>query len=122
MLIVLQFISLVPDPLKYSLGTLMTGMMLLMLERRARTPELRDGVITQGFEHAWVLWLGQVSYSVYLYQQIFHAMKADLSVIYAPLFLLPSLAVGYVSWRYVEQPARRTLNNLQDALFLARST
>ncbi len=122
MLIVLQFASVVPDPLKYSLGTVMTGMMLLALERRARTPELRDGVITRGFEHTWVLWLGQASYSVYLYQQIFHAMKADLSVIYAPLFLLPSLAVGYLSWRYVEQPARRTLNNLQGALFSARST
>lgn len=109
--ILIQFVSVVPDPIKYTLGTVMTGILMLAMEKRAQTQ--RDHVITQGFEHAWLIWMGKISYSVYLYQQVFHAIKADLSVFYAPLFLVPAVVAGYLSWKWVEVPARKSLNAMK---------
>ncbi len=120
--VVVQFASVVPDPVKYTLGTVITGLLLLALEKRARDPGLRDALVARGFEDSRLLWMGKVSYSVYLYQQVFHAMKADLSVVFAPLFIVPALLAGYVSWRWIEQPARRALNNLHLFRTFARSS
>jgi len=111
MLIVIQFVSIVPNPLKYTIGTTMTAALLIAIEERAKDQAKADWV-EKLLTHRYIIFMGVASYSVYLYQQIFHAIKADLSVFAAPLFLLPSIVVGWLSWRYVETPTRAFLNNV----------
>jgi peptidoglycan/LPS O-acetylase OafA/YrhL len=108
--VVIQFASVIPDPVKYSLGTIMVAALLIALEER-RMLRSADAV-AKLLETPWLVRLGVISYSVYLYQQIFHALKEPLPFYMAPLFLIPSLLVGYLSYRFVETPSRDVLNRL----------
>ncbi|MBT9386738.1 acyltransferase [Pseudooceanicola sp. CBS1P-1] len=117
-IITVQFASVVADPIKYTLGTIMTGLLLLALEQRAH--EAQPGwVVRQIFEQPKLILLGQISYSVYLYQQIFHVLKEDLPIYYSPLFIIPALLLGYLSYHLVEQPSRKALNGLGSS-FMSR--
>lgn len=111
LLIVIQFSSVIPDPIKYTFGTIMTAALLIALEER-RALNANDR-ITQWLEALWLVRLGGISYSVYLYQQIFHVIKEGLPVYMAPLLVVPSLAVGYLSYCMIETPARERLNRLR---------
>ena len=88
----------------------MLGWLLLSVEARAKID--REGTIPATFESKWIVLLGRISYSVYLYQQIFHAIKAEYPPYYAPLFAVPPLILGYLSCKLVEQPARSYLNRI----------
>ena len=109
-LLVIQFSSVIPDPVKYTVGTLMTASLLVAIEERRMRAS--TDLIASKLETWWLVRLGIVSYSVYLYQQIFHVLKEDFPVYLAPVFVVPSLAVGYLSFRFVETPARELLNRV----------
>jgi peptidoglycan/LPS O-acetylase OafA/YrhL len=53
------------------------------------------------------IWAGLVSYSVYLWQEPFYAEKPDLG---ANLAFAIAIALGLMSFFFIEQPSRRFLN------------
>lgn len=74
----------------------------------------RDGSrITRVLQLKPMLWLGLISYSVYLYHQpllAFARVNLPPAMQTTPVFLgiaLASLVLGYLSWRFVEAPFRR---------------
>jgi peptidoglycan/LPS O-acetylase OafA/YrhL len=63
--------------------------------------------------HPLLLWPGRVSYSAYLWHQPLFAfahiaMPGGLSLWLSAFLAGGSFALGYVSWRWVEQPARQS--------------
>src|SRR5579884_860486 len=54
-----------------------------------------------------LMWVGTVSYSLYLWQQLFYKMTNG-----NPVALVPVFAIAWLSYRYVEQPARRAINSM----------
>jgi peptidoglycan/LPS O-acetylase OafA/YrhL len=108
--IIVQFASVVPNPVKYTIGSTMLALLLLAVEQRCAKDAPND--LVKLIQTPALLFLGQVSYSVYLYQQIFHALKAPLSGYYAPLFVVPALLVGYLSYRLVERPTGAVLRKV----------
>lgn len=95
-------LDVVPDPVKYSLGTLLLAVGVTTL---AQAP----APVTALFRNRWLTIVGLGSFSLYLWQQPF-------ALIHDPLLRTASLGVvGLVAWAsyaFVEQPARRTLNRL----------
>lgn len=95
-------VNLVPDPVKYSLGTVVVAICAACL---SRAPAWFRGV----FESRALVAVGAASYSIYLWQEPFNEVD-DPSL---RLKLLPlALLCGVVSYRCVETPARRALNRL----------
>lgn len=118
--VLMQFVSIVPDPIKYSVGTVMACLVLLSVERRANYEE-SGGVLVNILEHSKIVVLGRISYSVYLYQQIFHVIKEGYPFYLFPIFALLSLAVGAVSYKLIEEPSRKALNKV-GVMFTTRRT
>jgi peptidoglycan/LPS O-acetylase OafA/YrhL len=95
-------INAVPDPIKYSLGTLCLAVSVSTLAQ-APAPVaavLRSRVLTM---------FGVGSYSLYLWQQPF-ALIATPALRYASLLFIG--VVAWASYNGIEQPARRALNRL----------
>jgi len=90
-----------PDPLKYSLGTACLAASLALSHR---APRWALGVL----EHRFVLIAGTLSYSLYLWQQPFYKEVPGFPERLAVLPL--ALLAGVLSYRLIEQPARRALN------------
>ncbi|MEP6670286.1 MAG: acyltransferase [Chthoniobacter sp.] len=92
-----------PDYLKYSVGTAFLATSLVLMHRAPRR-------LLSILEHPFLLRFGIWSYSIYLYQQPFYKAAHD-----SPhrLLLLP-LAIGlaWLSYRFIEQPARNYLNRV----------
>jgi peptidoglycan/LPS O-acetylase OafA/YrhL len=66
-----------------------------------------QGVLA-GLSHPLIVGLGLISYSLYLWQQLFYNMAAG-----NPLGVLPALITAWISYRYVEVPARKAINSFQ---------
>ena len=98
-------VSNVPDPVKYSFGTLMVAISAASLSQA----QVR---YRQIFEHPALVTIGAASYSIYLWQEPF----SEFDSAYLKWALLPiGLLCGVVSFMFVEGPARRVLNRLAGA-------
>lgn len=51
-----------------------------------------------------LVWLGSISYSLYLWQQFYYKMAGGM------LMIVPAVATAILSWRLVEIPARKAIN------------
>jgi peptidoglycan/LPS O-acetylase OafA/YrhL len=92
----------VPDPVKYSLGTMCLAASLVLMER---APALALGIL----EHPLLMRIGIWSYSIYLWQQPFFWLAKDEEI--PRWWLLPvAIVAGIASFYAIEQPARRWLN------------
>ena len=95
----------VPDPIKYSFGTVMVAISAASLSQ-AHVRYRRF------FEHPALVTIGAASYSLYLWQEPF----SEFDSAYMKWKLLPfGLLCGVVSYVFVEGPARRVLNRLARA-------
>lgn len=96
-----------PDPLRYSVGTAAFALSIVTIESAP----------------AWVLRLlstkllmlvGYISFSLYLWQQplyeLIGPLQAHIGFAAKPLLLASAFAVGTVSYRFIEKPARRWIN------------
>ena len=92
--------NILPDPVKYSLGTLCLAVAVTTLEQVPRpvAAVLRSRFLTL---------LGVGSYSLYLWQQPF-SLIPDPALKYASFVAIAALAA--LSYGLVEQPARKALN------------
>lgn len=100
----------VPFPSLYALPTVI-GTLLLILHG---TPDTLTGRL---LSLKPVLWIGLISYSVYLWHQPLLAFARIRYVGEPPPALMGSLAllsigIGYLSWRFVEQPFRSARTGL----------
>lgn len=93
-------LNLMPDPVKYSLGTLCLAVAVTTLEQVPRpvAAVLQSRVLTL---------LGIGSYSLYLWQQPF-SLIPNPALKYASFLAIAALAT--LSYNLVEQPARKALN------------
>lgn len=89
----------VPDPLKYSVGTLALALSMCSL------PIAYGWVVRTASAPALKL-IGAWSFSIYLWQQGFYALELKL----APLLIPVTIFVGWISFRYIEEPARKRIN------------
>lgn len=101
----LLLIRAVPNPLKYSLGTLACGLLLVSFY-------LGEGRARNILEDPKLRWLGKYSYSIYLFQQIFHVWKVDFPFVFWPALGLVSVAVGRLSYTFFEQPGQRVIDRI----------
>ncbi len=91
-----------PDPIRFSFGT-------FLLAASVATLDLAPAPFRRLFELRALTLLGLISYSLYLWQQpFFHLTQTNV-----PTFLgfLLAMAGGVLSFRTIEQPLRRALNN-----------
>lgn len=84
---------------KYSLGTLLIAFILVHLDK---VPSF----IRVGLSFAPLMWLGTISYSLYLWQQLFYITEFN-----RPLMLICALTAGSLSYYFIEKPARNYLNS-----------
>ena len=106
-------INTVPDPLKYSLGTLLLAVSVAALPTAKLLPTTLS----------WkpLVYLGTISYSLYLWQQVWvmfmHKAAEKLQVshlVLVPPVLAVVFAAALVSFYFVEKPARIKMNQLLD--------
>lgn len=92
----------IPHPLRYSLGTLSLAVSVATLDFAPRP-------FRRLFELRLLTLFGLISFSLYLWQQpFFHMTQTNVPT---SLGLFLSLAGGVLSYRTIEQPARKALNN-----------
>jgi peptidoglycan/LPS O-acetylase OafA/YrhL len=98
---ILLNINLVPDPIKYSMGSACLAAALALLP-------FSQNWLLRSLSWSPLEWAGRRSYSLYLWQQPFAFAGGDLAMRIArfPLCLLVSL----FSFSWVEQPAQAALN------------
>jgi peptidoglycan/LPS O-acetylase OafA/YrhL len=85
---------------KYSLGTLLIAFIVINLDKA-------PSFIKTGLSFAPLMWLGTISYSLYLWQQLFYVTEYS-----RPLMLLCALGVGSLSYYFIEKPASNYLNSI----------
>lgn len=93
-------LHIVPDPLKYSLGT-------LCLALAVSTIDLSPEAVRKLLSMRWLRMIGLWSFSLYLWQQPFANIGGQ-----APLRLAMAFACSLASFYILENPARRFLNGL----------
>jgi len=89
--------SRVPDPIKYSIGTLSLAFALLAM----------SCTLTKLSSHPALTYFGIWSFSLYLRQQPFTLIQRWHS---KPLLLITLVMVSLMSFYFLERPARRFLN------------
>jgi peptidoglycan/LPS O-acetylase OafA/YrhL len=95
-------INAVPDPIKYSVGTLLLAISVAILQE---APPWFSAFLSS----RWLVLAGVGSYSLYLWQQPFALIK-DMDIKFG---LFPVIMViAMLSYNFVEQPARAGLNKL----------
>jgi peptidoglycan/LPS O-acetylase OafA/YrhL len=97
--LVLNFSAYVPDPMKYSVGTLCLA---FGVAGATRTPAIVRALLT----NKAVTLLGLWSYSVYIWQQPF-ALKEPRAI----SWLLAAVPLGVISYYCFERPSRNFLNS-----------
>lgn len=97
----------VPNPLKYSVGTLLCGVVLISLDSGTSPQKLK-----KLFEARALRWLGKYSYSIYLFQQIFHIWKVEFHFLLWPVLGIVSVVVGKVSFELIETPGQRLVDRI----------
>ncbi len=100
----------VPDPIKYSLGTMLVAGSLATLHW---APKFALDILSMRA----LTFFGLVSFSIYLWQQPFYMLAAlhgaQVGGKFAyPLMLAVAIGAGLVSYYLVEDPIRRRLNSL----------
>ena len=93
-------INVVPDPIKYSLGTFCLAVAVTTLPQVPRP-------VAAVLESRVLTLFGIGSFSLYLWQQPF-SLIPDPALKYASFIVI--FAIAALSYRLVEQPARRVLN------------
>jgi len=96
-------INVVPDPIKYSFGTIFLASCLVLLKNSPKN-------VLQIMENKLLLRVGVWSYSIYLWQQPFAKIKE--SPINSIIYFIIAISLAMMSFYLVEQPARRILNRL----------
>jgi peptidoglycan/LPS O-acetylase OafA/YrhL len=96
--ITLELFQVVPDPIKYSLGTLLLAIGVAGAEK---LPDLVKAFLANRVVTTLGLW----SFSIYLWQQ-----PGALKEHHVLLFLAAAIFTGVTSFYLVEQPARRWIN------------
>lgn len=96
-------VNVVPDGIKYSLGTICLAVGLLLIPAGPRW-------LLRLLELPILRTIGLWSYSIYLWQQPFAKTGGHLldRIVLVPVVLM----IAYLSFRLVEQPARAALNRL----------
>jgi peptidoglycan/LPS O-acetylase OafA/YrhL len=96
-------LNAIPDPLKYTVGTVCLALSVANIDHAGRR-------VTGFLSSRWLVYAGTISYSLYIWQQPFFDLMHRYS---EHSWLLCSLAVGcgMVSYYIVESPMRRWLNN-----------
>lgn len=107
--VILQ-VNVIPDPLKYTAGTACLAVAVALLPQLDRR---LDRLLTT----PKLLYIGMISYSLYLWQQPFYKAIEPRPVIWQALgeragLLLGALCFAYLSYRYIEGPARKFLNRM----------
>ena len=93
--------NIVPDPIKYSLGSsLLACSVVFMKDAAAR--------VLAFFEHPMMMHVGLWSYSIYLWQQPFAKFHVGLGG--HLILLIPVFVAALISYNLIEQPARDWLN------------
>jgi peptidoglycan/LPS O-acetylase OafA/YrhL len=95
-------VNLVPDPIKYSLGT-------ACLAVAVATVDEADGRFRKTLTSPLFVWVGLVSFSLYIWQQPF-AMTRAHPVILRAVPLAAAFACAVANFYLIERPARRWLN------------
>lgn len=96
-------IDLVPDPIKYSVGTVMLALSLVLM------PQAPKFIFTL-LENPIIVRFGLWSYSLYLWQQPFASLGGNLP--HRLYHLLLAVIAAAVSFYLIEQPARLALNRI----------
>lgn len=94
-------VNAIPDPIKYSFGTASLAMSLVLIHRSWKW-------VLAILEHRALWALGTLSYSLYLWQQPFY--KAGHGVLERIGFLPLAIIAAILSYKLIEQPARRMIN------------
>ncbi len=95
---VLCHLDIVPDPVKYSIGTAVVAVSIVLISQH---------ITACSVVFRPLIGLGQVSYSLYLWQQPFYYFKGGMGVATA---VAGALLFGLGSYFVIERPARRWLN------------
>lgn len=91
----------IPDPIKYSAGTICLALSLVTLPSAS-------GFFRRILENAILRGFGLISFSLYLWQQLFFAYgREHFGWLFAPLGLSLAMAVGTLSYFLVEKTSRR---------------
>lgn len=93
-------LNAVPDYVKYSIGTTCLAVSLATL---SSAPDWSRAILSNTFLRR----IGVISFSLYLWQQVFYELRADYP---RPLLLLAALTMALASYYLVETPARTLLN------------
>lgn len=95
-------INPVPDPLRYSLGTACFAVTVALIGHLPK-------VLTMVLANRAVVYCGLLSYSLYLWQQpFFNASRVNIMT--APFLMGAAVCCGWLSFRWIEGPARQWLN------------
>jgi peptidoglycan/LPS O-acetylase OafA/YrhL len=90
----------VPDPIKYSLGTMCLAFCLVLLPSAS-------GLMLRLLENTLLRWIGLISFSLYLWQQIFFEYgREHFGTLYAPLGIGLSMLAGLFGYFCLEKPTR----------------
>lgn len=101
-LAVLLNINHVPDPIKYSLGTVCVAAAICSIK------ELPD-YLMRFLCHPALTWVGLISFSLYLWQQPFYKMiHSDQSQL---VMVILAFMIATLSYGFIEVPVRKFLNN-----------
>ncbi|HEY8085121.1 MAG TPA: acyltransferase [Methylophilaceae bacterium] len=90
----------VPDPIKYSLGTIFIAVSINTL---STLPSWAMRIICSSI----IVWTGLISFSLYLWQQPFSKL---IGVLPGPALLAIAIICAIASYHLIEVPARRYLN------------
>ena len=110
---VLCFISALPMPVRFTIGTACLAVSVCALD--APSNPLR-GILGNRI----LILFGTWSYSIYLWQQVFYKLFQSMrdsgtltaveGVLFRPAFVLGACVAGILSYHLVERPARRYIN------------
>ncbi|HEY7986742.1 MAG TPA: acyltransferase [Methylophilaceae bacterium] len=90
----------VPDPVKYSLGTVCLAVSINTL---STLPAWAMRILSNSI----IVWTGLISFSLYLWQQPFYKL---IGVLPGPALLAIAIICAIASYQLIEVPARRYLN------------
>jgi len=101
----LMNVNIVPDPIKYSLGTALLAAAVATIPRA-------PAALRKGLTSTPLLLFGAWSYSIYLWQQPFYVLHEAMGSWISSAFALLAIATGIASLFLIERPMRGYLNRL----------